>query len=103
MFENIAPNTFEALINSLEDAVILDVRSEAELIDGSIEGHIMIDINSPDFYAQIEELDKEKTYLVYCRSGQRSMRACMELSDEGFEKLYNLAGGIKAWNAYKGV
>lgn len=102
MFENINATKFEELMKNLENVVVLDVRSQAELEEGSIEGHLMINYNSPDFFGEMEELDKEKTYLVYCRSGNRSMRACMDMSDEGFEKLYNLEGGIQAWNAHIG-
>ncbi len=101
MFENINAQRFEELMQSLDNAVVLDVRSVAELAEGSIEGHVMINYNAPDFYGEIDELDRDKTYLVYCRSGNRSMRACMDMSDEGFEKLFNLEGGIQAWNAHK--
>lgn len=104
MFENINAERFEELIKNLGDkAVILDVRTPAELAEGSVEGHIMLNFNSPEFYSEIEELDKEKTYLIYCRSGNRSMHACMAMADEGFEKLCNLVGGIQAWNAHKGL
>ncbi len=82
-----------------DDAVILDVRTEAELVEGEIPGHQMINFMSADFAQKITELDKDRTYLIYCRSGNRSGRACEMMAGMGFTKLYNLVGGIHAWNA----
>jgi rhodanese-related sulfurtransferase len=42
-------------------------------------------------------LDKSKTYLVHCASGVRSVKACEQLGRLDFPRLYNLAGGFKAW------
>jgi rhodanese-related sulfurtransferase len=49
-----------------------------------------------NFKNEIEQLDKNKTYFVYCRSGNRSGQACMMMSDLSL-KAYNLIGGIGAW------
>jgi rhodanese-related sulfurtransferase len=97
-FENIDVQALKVKIENLGDAIILDVRSEAELEEGFIEGHTMINFNSPDFEEEVEKLDKSKTYYVYCRSGGRSARACELMESLGFEKLYNVLGGINAWN-----
>lgn len=100
-FKNITVTEFKNKIESEADAVILDVRSEMELADGSVPNHILIDIMQPDFANKISELDKDKTYLVYCRSGNRSGKACALMGQMGFTKLYNLEGGIMAWNAFQ--
>ncbi|EAY25500.1 rhodanese-like domain-containing protein [Microscilla marina] len=97
-FQNIDVAEFKHKIAQEPDAVILDVRSPIELEDGSVPNHQLIDIMQPDFASKIAELDKEKTYLVYCRSGNRSGKACALMAEMGFTKLYNLAGGIMAWN-----
>lgn len=81
------------------NTVILDVRTETEKVEGDIPGSILIDAMDADFYTSIDELDKSKTFLVFCRSGNRSSQACLAMNDEGFESLFNLEGGIKAWNA----
>ena len=81
-----------------EDVVILDVRTPAETAKGKIEGAIEKDVRSADFKEKIKELDQGKTYLVYCRSGRRSVTACNVLEKEGFEKLYNLLGGYLAYS-----
>lgn len=97
-FKNIDVAEFEALMQE-PDAVVIDVRTEAEVMEGAIEGHKFINIMSPDFRDQIDALDRDKTYLMYCRSGARSGQACMMMAGMGFTKLYNLGGGIMAWNA----
>ena len=78
-----------------QDAIILDVRTEEEVASGKIPNSINIDIyKGQGFVYQVEELDKNKTYYVYCRSGARSAQACSIMNQLGFEKTYNLIGGI---------
>lgn len=97
-FKNIDVAAFKGKIAQETETVILDVRSQAELADGSVPNHILIDIMQPDFSSKIAQLDKNKTYLVYCRSGNRSGKACSLMAQMGFQSLYNLEGGIMAWN-----
>lgn len=97
-FDNISVEKFSELMKE-DNHIILDVRSPQELAEGSIPGHKMINFFDGDFPEQIEKLDKSKSYLVYCRSGNRSGQACAMMSAAGFGKLYNLEGGIGAWNA----
>lgn len=81
------------------DVVVLDVRTPGEVSEGIINGATMfIDYNSSDFEQQLDGLDKSKTYLVYCRSGNRSGKACHTMLDKGFKQVYNLDGGISAWS-----
>ncbi|WP_428657936.1 rhodanese-like domain-containing protein [Runella sp.] len=78
-------------------AVILDVRTAAEVRSGAIKGAINIDLMSADFQQKINQLDKTKTYFVYCRSGHRSGQACRIMGNVGFEHIYNLTGGMMSW------
>ncbi len=80
------------------DVIILDVRTPEETAQGKIEGAIEIDVNDPSFDEKIQALDKEKIYLVYCRSGVRSVTSCNKMADQGFTRLYNLKGGYTAWS-----
>lgn len=96
-FQNITAEEFKDL-KSREDHVVLDVRSPQELEEGAIAGHIQVNFYDPGFQEKISTLDRSKTYLVYCRSGARSSQACHMMSMLGFERLYNLSGGILAWN-----
>ncbi len=82
-----------------ENAIVLDVRTEDECNEGMIPGAINIDIyKGQGFIYLIEELDKSKNYYVYCRSGGRSGQACSIMNQLGFEKTYNLLGGMMEWN-----
>ena len=76
------------------DAVLIDVRTPAEFNGGKLPGAKNIDIFSKDFLNQIDKLAKDKTYLLYCRSGNRSGQACNIMAGRGFTKLYNLSGGV---------
>lgn len=79
-----------------KNVVVLDVRTAGEFSTGRIPGAINVDLMCSDFVSQVSKLDKNKTYLVYCRSGSRSARACQILSSKGV-KAFNLAGGITGW------
>ncbi|MFK7937200.1 MAG: rhodanese-like domain-containing protein [Saprospiraceae bacterium] len=81
------------------NVVILDVRTPGEIAEGKIPNALEIDIQSPDFKQRIEALDKDKTYLVYCKKGGRSARACSAMQELGFGELYNLEGGFTAFSA----
>ena len=85
-----------------DNVVVLDVRTPEETAQGKIEGAMEINLHDPDFAKKISGLDKEKTYLVYCRSGHRSSIASGEMAKQGFKKIYNLVGGYNAWSAEKG-
>ena len=81
-----------------EQAVVLDVRTKTEVAEGIIPNAINIDIyQGQDFVFDLEELDKDKNYYVYCRSGNRSAQACAIMNQLGFENAYNLMGGITEW------
>ena len=91
-------NAFKAKIVE-PGIVLLDVRTPEETSVGMIEGAGQLDFEADNFEAEIEKLDKEKTYLVYCRSGNRSGKACTLMAQKGFKNLYNLKGGYMAWTA----
>jgi len=95
---NISVAEFNKKMNE-SDVVILDVRTPAETAQGMIPGAIKMNIQEPDFDDQIKKLDPEKTYLVYCKAGGRSSRACSKMEGFGMKKLYNLEGGYTAWES----
>ena len=97
-FENINAEKFDALRKSdTNKVVVLDVRTKEEFSKGRIPGSVLIDFNADDFEKQVAKLDKNKTYLVHCAAGGRSSRACKKMDQLGFRKLYNLEGGMGAW------
>lgn len=78
---------------------IVDVRTPAEFADGHIDRAQLVDFTDPSFTAQISQLDRSATYLVYCHSGNRSGQATAVMAQLGFTNVSNLDGGISAWQA----
>jgi len=97
--KNINTSEWKDLIAKDENAVIIDCRSAMEWDEGIIEHSILIDLMNPQgFMQKVGELDKEKNYYIYCRSGVRSVTACQVLESIGIENTYNLLGGIFSWD-----
>ena len=84
------------LINH-KNALILDVRQESEYAAGHVLNSKLIPVGK--LKERIGELEKyrERPIVVVCRSGQRSASACGLLGKQGFAQVYNLNGGIIAW------
>lgn len=79
---------------------ILDVRTPEEVAEGTIAGAKVANWFDADFAQKAESmLDKGKPVLVYCKVGGRSSKASDVLLGKGFSKVYNLEGGITAWNS----
>lgn len=97
---DVESDKFEELTKE-KDVVILDVRSAFEFGGDKIAGAQNISYTSSGFKPYIEKLDKSKTYLVYCASGSRSAGAVNNMQKMGFEKVYNLKGGIEHWKSEK--
>jgi rhodanese-related sulfurtransferase len=100
---NLEPEAFQSAWETDDDAVLIDCRSHTEVAGGKIPGAINIDYLTPDFWEQLEQLDAERSYYVYCRSGRRSIRTCTLMQNGGFSKVYNLDGGLNGWIAVFGV
>jgi rhodanese-related sulfurtransferase len=95
---DLSQNEWTAQLEADENAVILDVRTDEECMDGIIPGAINIDIyKGQGFIYKLEELDKSKNYYVYCKAGGRSAQACHIMNELGFENAYNLLGGFMNW------
>lgn len=77
--------------------ITLDVRTPGEYMGGFIQGAQNIDFQSGNFEYEIASLDKNATYAVYCRSGNRSGQAVKVMHDAGFHNVYNLNGGVIDW------
>lgn len=95
---DLSQNEWTVQLEADDNAVILDVRTEEECLDGIILGAINIDIyKGQGFIYKLEELDKTKNYYVYCKVGGRSGQACSIMNELGFEHTYNLLGGFMNW------
>jgi phage shock protein E len=99
--EHLDPEAYATAVEQ-QDAVLLDVRTPAEFQSGHLVGAVNLDFEGPQFATQLEQLDKEQAYAVYCQSGNRSGQALEQMADAGFTDVYDLAGGIQAWQSSGG-
>ena len=80
------------------NSVVLDVRTQDEVNEGIIPNALHIDIfKGQGFIDEVQELDKNKNYYVYCKAGSRSAQACAVMNQLGFDNTYNLVGGFSEW------
>ncbi len=84
-------------ILELDDVQLVDVRSPEEYDDMHIDGAQNIDFRSPTFDDDVDKLDKSKPVVLYCRGGSRSAKCAKKLKDAGFQKIYDLEGGLSKW------
>ncbi len=91
-------NFAKGLIRSNQDLTLIDVRTPEEHEEGHIEGSVVYNVRADDFAERIDSLDKNETYLIYCRSGSRSQRAIDKMTELGFMDLYMLNGGYLDWS-----
>ena len=78
---------------------IVDVRTANEYKEGHIAGAKNFDFTENDFEGNVGKLDKSKPYLVHCGSGRRSTSSLEVFKKLGFQSIYHLDGGLKAWEA----
>ena len=88
-------DSFQVLMQ--QESQVIDVRTPEEYALGYIEGAILIDYKAADFHASISALNRNVTYLIYCRSGNRSGKASIIMDSLGFKKIYDLKGGYMNW------
>lgn len=79
------------------DFIVLDVRTPEEFAEGHLPGAVNVNALGSDFEARVGKLDRARTYLVYCRTGNRSARAVQVLSRMGFRSVYHMFEGIMGW------
>ncbi len=101
-FKEIEPKeAFTILEKHRDDSnyIPLDVRTPKEYEEGHIENAEFLNVNSPNFEEELDKLDKNKTYYVYCRSGMRSAKAIKLMEKHGFNEIYNIIGGLQKWKS----
>jgi len=101
-FADVTVQQAQALIQQRagqKDFVVLDVRTPQEFAGGHLAGALNINFLASDFAAHANALDRGKTYLVYCHSGNRSVRAVQAMVQLRFRSVYNMLGGIIAWES----
>ena len=97
VIETVSPAEADEVLSENGDAVLLDIRTPEEYGEARIGGSENIDFYAADFAEQLEQLDPDGTYVVYCRSDNRSGQAMDTFRDLGFAKVYEIDGGIVNW------
>lgn len=96
--ENLTKEEWKKQLATTYNALVLDVRTPEECAEGMQENAEQLNFLSPDtFNAGMQQLDSNKTYFVYCRSGARSSQACQLMEKHGLT-TYNLLGGMLEWD-----
>lgn len=95
---NVDALMFKKQIESNKESIIIDVRTPEEYNLGHLPNAINIDYYGNTIEQQFAQLPKNKTLLIYCRSGGRSAKSCSMLENMGYQNVYNLEGGIGAWS-----
>lgn len=76
-----------------EPGIVIDVRTQEEYDEGHLaEVDHHYNLTNGDFESQLESLDKDETYYLYCRTGNRSGQAAQLMIQNGFENVYNIGG-----------
>lgn len=84
----------------IEQGVVIDVRTQEEYEEGHLtKTDKLLDFTNGEFQVSLSKLDKDKTYYLYCRTGNRSGQAARIMKSEGFEKVYNIGGFEDLTNA----
>ena len=82
---------------SQPDFVSLDVRTPEEFAEVHIGGAVNLDVQAPDFEKKLRTLNRNKSYLVYCRTGNRSRQAVIAMEALGFRSIFHMNEGIVKW------
>ncbi|GAA3400327.1 rhodanese-like domain-containing protein [Paenibacillus hodogayensis] len=95
LIQTIAPADLKVRLEAGEKPFIVDVREDDEVAGGIIPGAVHIRLGDlPDRFG---ELPKDRELIVVCRGGNRSLKACEFLADQGYSKQVNLTGGMREW------
>jgi phage shock protein E len=102
-----AASSLTGCANSSIDATkfdaIVDVRTPVEFAEGHLKGAVNVDVEDPNFIANIEQLDKTGDYILYCHSGRRAGVALSEMQQDGFTGEIVNAGGYDEASSTTGL
>ena len=96
--EHIDIHHFSSLMSENSDNTkIIDVRTSGEFQVGHLPDAMLIDFYAKNFVERVKALDKDTTYLLYCRTGNRSGQTLKLMRNLGFKAAYNMKGGMNKW------
>lgn len=97
-FQQITPTQLKARLDEGWTPFLLDVRNETEAAIASIPNTDLLQPHT-EVDRVVDRLPRDRDIVVICRSGGRSGMACQVLAQHGFDRLFNLAGGVNGWSA----
>jgi rhodanese-related sulfurtransferase len=97
VLETVSPEDAASIIAEDSGTIVLDIRTPEEYNEGIIEGAINIDFYAPNFAQQLDALDKDSSYVVYCRSDNRTGQAMDTFANLEFQQVSEIDGGIVNW------
>jgi thioredoxin 1 len=97
-FAQLSANEFQQMLQKTSQVQLIDVRTPEEFAVGYIDKAVNIDINGDSFESKLSRYDVEKPLFIYCLGGGRSHEASEIAKKMGFKEIYDLKGGIMAWN-----
>lgn len=86
------------MLKSGKKYIVIDVRTPGEFSSGHIKGSINIDISSREAEEKIKKLDPNASYIVHCRTQNRSQAAIKYMVENGFKSIYKMTDGIVGWS-----
>ena len=95
VIQDINKDQVNSLIN--DKVMVIDLRTEKEFENGKIGSSLNIDFQKREFIDNLNKLDKEKPYIIYCMSGNRSLKASHVMKSLGFKMIYHYKNGYKDW------
>ncbi len=99
-FEEIEPKEVFTILEKHRDDpdfVVMDVRTPEEYDEGHIENAYLLNFKSGSFEDELENMDKNKRYYVYCRTGRKSRKAVELMEKRGYSEAHSVIGGIDKW------
>ena len=97
--EHLNVHDAEKMLNENSELILLDVRRQREYSKEHIPNAIHADYFGTGFQSQLAGLDKNKPYVVYCKSGTRSDETVRRMNELGISDVYIIGGGFRAWRA----
>lgn len=96
-YKKISSQEAKSMMESDEEMIIIDVREESEYNEGHIKDSLLLPLGNIEKDIEKMAKDKDKTILLYCRSGRRSSEAATILTNLGYSNVYDF-GGIIDWD-----
>lgn len=98
-----ASKEFMEDVQAHQEAVLVDVRTPGEFEAGALDGALNINVTSSDFMDKFQEAvpNKDQTIYLYCKSGNRSKKAAIQLEKAGYTNLINATSGYQALSKYE--